>query len=271
MNKDHKAYQFLQHFSKYAVKTNKKYVYYTAIFGGYDELKKPAFYKSDQHDFVCFTDNKELIRKNNGWRVVLVEKIYRDPRRTARIFKVLNHYFIQGCEYSIWTDGKNELIEDFSPFIQKWESVEFKAFPHYSRNCAYEEAKACIEEKKDLPEYLEPQMEKYRAAQFPKHQGLMNSSVVIRNHQSKKVSRAMEAWWEEIDAHSVRDQVSLPYVLWKNGIETPEISEKPQNFIINHGHNRYIFYDQYGKPFVNKKNWTFISKVLRKVKNLTLK
>jgi hypothetical protein len=271
VSRDHKAYQFLEHFSKYSVKTNKKYVYYTAIFGDYDGLKKPDFYKSERHDFICFTDNKNLIKKNNGWRVILVDVYYRDPRRTAKIFKILNHYFIQGCEYSIWTDGKNELIKDFSPFIEKWKGVEFKAFPHPSRVCAYKEARVCVKEKKDLPEYLEPQMEKYRLSRFPENQGLLNGSLLIRNHQSKKVSLAMEAWWEEIDAHSVRDQLSLPYVLWKYEIETPEISEKSQDFIINYGHKKHLFYDQHGKPFSNKKNWTFIPMVLKKLKKLILK
>ena len=269
MNKGYKGYQFLERFSKYTINTNKKYVYYTAIFGGYDGLKKPAFSKNKQYDFICFTDNKKLVKKNKGWRVVFVEENHRDPRRTARLFKVLNHYFIKGCQYSIWTDGKNELIQDFVPFIEKWEYFEFKTFSHFTRNCSYEEARVCIEEKKDLAEYLEPQIEKYRTAKFPEHHGLMNTSVLIRNHQSKKVSQVMQAWWDEIDAHSVRDQVSLGYVLWKNGITTPEIPEKSQDFIINHGHNRFIFYDQYGKPFMNKKNWAFISRILRKVKNLT--
>ena len=33
----------------------------------------------------------------------------------------------------------------------------------------------------------------------------------------------MEDWWKEIEKYSNRDQVSLPYVLWKNGYQIGDV------------------------------------------------
>jgi hypothetical protein len=39
----------------------------------------------------------------------------------------------------------------------------------------------------------------------------------------------MERWWSEIERHSRRDQLSLPFVLWEMGIPTAEIGQVCNN------------------------------------------
>ena len=33
----------------------------------------------------------------------------------------------------------------------------------------------------------------------------------------------MDEWWEQIEMYSRRDQLSLPYVIWKNGFEYQDV------------------------------------------------
>lgn len=259
-------------FKKYTYQTSARYVYYTAIFGNYDDLKKPCFNESADHRFICFTDNKTLLHRNTGWEIILVDECHRDPRRTAKVFKILPHRFLSGCHYSIWTDGKNELLRNITPIIANWGNFHFRAFPHPSRICAYEEADVCKLERKDLPELLERQTSLYKKNGLVKNFGLVNGSFIVRNHRSLKIEQFMEDWWYEIESHSVRDQVSLPYILWKNKITNFKINENPQKYIYNHGHEKEVFFDHEGNTF-NVKNRFLkekcFTKLLRKIRYLS--
>lgn len=63
---------------------------YTAIFGGYDELK-PQPEQTIQCDFVCFTDNPAT-GPVAPWRVVQLEPMADNaPRLRAKLPKVLPH------------------------------------------------------------------------------------------------------------------------------------------------------------------------------------
>lgn len=258
-------------FNNYIYQTSARYVYYTAIFGDYDSLKKPCFKAPADHRFICFTDNKTLLHRNTGWEIFLIDDYHRDPRRTAKIFKILPHLFISGCDYSIWTDGKNELIKNITPIIPNWGNFHFRAFPHPSRKCAYEEANVCKLEKKDLSEILDRQTDLYKKTGFAENFGLLNGSFIVRDHRSLMIKKLMEDWWYEIESHSVRDQVSLPYVLWKNKIIDYKINEKPQKYIYNHGHEKEVYFNQEGKIF-NFKNRVLekglLSIVIKRIKYL---
>jgi hypothetical protein len=234
-------------FGKYAVEVGVDTVYYTAIFGGYDVLKKPKLRDCNQYRFICFTDDDSLGQLNNGWEIVYVKERYKDPRRTAKIFKILSHRFLLGCRLSVWCDGKNELISDVVPYLSDYDDWEIKAFSHPDRDCVYAEARVCIEEEKDKAEVLSVQLERYRIDGLPERNGLLNGSLLARKHASKKVAFAMEKWWEEVDLNSVRDQISLAYVLWKHKIPYSTIRGRSSRLILNHGHRKLTFYDSDGR------------------------
>jgi hypothetical protein len=61
------------------------------------------------------------------------------------------------------------------------------------------------------------QYERYRAQGFPDNSGIIpEGGVIARRHHHPRVRAAMEQWWSELLKHSARDQISLPYIIWRN-------------------------------------------------------
>lgn len=94
--------------------------------------------------------------------------------------------------------------------------IALHAHPH--RNCIYDEASTCIKLGKDSPEVIRQQMERYRADGYPEKNGLVSGGIVYRRH-TPTIAKLNTYWWQEIKAHSRRDQLSFNYVSWKYGIE----------------------------------------------------
>ena len=66
---------------------------------------------------------------------------------------------------------------------------------------------------------VESHIKKYKKDGFPKNFGAFECNVLIRKHNEKDCAMLMDKWWDEFCATpSKRDQLSLPYVLWKNGL-----------------------------------------------------
>ena len=59
---------------------------------------------------------------------------------------------------------------------------------------------------------------------MPHNYGLLQCNVIVREHHNEMCKKIMEEWWEEFLKHPQRDQISLPYVLYKNKIPTNKIS-----------------------------------------------
>jgi hypothetical protein len=190
-----------------------KIVTYTAIIGDYDRLYEPYFNTPDV-EMVCFTDNKKLMSDN--WRIVLVERMFDDPARCARYFKILSHRLFPDATITIWVDGNLELLKalDLGMVNMLLTKSYIAAYPHDSRTCAYEEAKFCIERKLDDVEVIEGQMAGYRENGFPEKFGLAHTSFLVRRNVPA-ITVLNEAWWREIERGSKRDQLSFDYCRWE--------------------------------------------------------
>ncbi|HEX2180237.1 MAG TPA: glycosyltransferase domain-containing protein [Actinomycetota bacterium] len=188
-------------------------VIYTAIFGGYDDLRtQPA---CPGVDFVCFTDDSGL--KSEQWRVQVAEPRFEDPRMAAKWFKLFPHQALPGYRRSIWIDGGIQIstetfAEEVLSFLPR---AGIAMFPHPSRTTIKQEADELIRLGRFPDQPFLPQVDHYYSRGFPDNAGLFAATVMARNHRSRKVRRLGGLWMEEILEWSVRDQLSLPYVLWK--------------------------------------------------------
>ncbi|NBO18370.1 MAG: DUF616 domain-containing protein [Proteobacteria bacterium] len=191
-------------------------VIYTAIVGGKDKLRDPGHVMSGV-DYVCFTDTPGITSRVFSIRPLpWVEK---DARLTARRLKLMPHLLFPEYGESMWLDGSKQLRRDVSTlWRQALEGAHMAAFAHPYRHCAYEEAEDCLRNGRDSAEALRHQMERYRQQGLPADRELFETSVLWRRHHSPKVISAMELWWQELVTHSQRDQVSLPYVLWRTNL-----------------------------------------------------
>ena len=90
-------------------------------------------------------------------------------------------------------------------------------FKHTNRTCAYQEAAEIIKLKVDKLELVQNQINYYKSEGFPENYGLFELPVSIRKN-TDRIKTLNLMWWEQICKYSSRDQVSMPFVLWKTNI-----------------------------------------------------
>jgi len=206
-------------------------VIYTAIFGAYDKLKQPPV-QDISCEFICFTDNKRLLKNPGIWRVIYVKSNSMHPRMQAKYFKIMNHMvFPEGnissqygyvnanfYDYTIWIDGSISIKSPtFARDICSFLTNNWAIFKHPDRNCIFDEVNASIPLKKYEGQPLVEQASFYRAEGHPAHYGLWSCGVIVRlGHPSRELIRFCEAWWNENIRWSYQDQISFPYLLRKH-------------------------------------------------------
>ncbi|MBQ3274850.1 hypothetical protein IJH46_00265, partial [Candidatus Saccharibacteria bacterium] len=125
----------------------RKICVYTCITGEYDklnEIKKPE----KGVDYVCFTNNVKL--KSKTWKVIQIHELELSNRLLARKIKILGHPTInKKYEVFVWTDADVIWERAFEDFVEFLGEKDFAVFMHHSRIQIYEEAVACLENRKD--------------------------------------------------------------------------------------------------------------------------
>jgi len=193
----------------------KRLAIYTAIYGNTDVLIEPETVPQNC-DFYCFTDRKDITSKI--WKVIYKKAKYpNDPNRSAKYFKMFPHEFFKDYEYSLWMDArtyvKNKDI--FKITKQLLKENNWAIFKHPERYSVFEEARVCIDWKKDDPDIITKQIKQYKKQGFKKRDGLMMATFLFRKHHKKEVVEFEKRWWNEVLNNSRRDQLSFPYCAWK--------------------------------------------------------
>ena len=196
-----------------------KVVVYTSIFGKYDGLLEP-FFVSENIDYFVITDSE--IPKESIWKKMDIDLMnqneHMSPVQKNRFCKMLPHRFFRQYDYSIYIDGNIRVVTDLMPLIcdlgQKTIGIH-----DYQTNCIYEMKNSIIIGKRAHRKDVIKQINKYKKEGFPKEFGAFECNVIVRKHNDELCAELMEKWWEEFESTtSKRDQLSLPYVLWKNGL-----------------------------------------------------
>ena len=201
-----------------------KIVVYSAIFGGKDricETQIPGF------NYVLFTDSDI---RSNIWSVIRVVPEH-DPFRASRFFKLMPHRHLPDYDFSIWIDGNMQLLRNPVGLVNKflvdpghfhaqsaYDVVNFAPKGSIHENL-YHEANLCMRLHKDEPSVICSQVEAYRKEGFPETPALWMGGVIVRQHNHPCSIKLGEAWFAEIVKRSRRDQIALPYVLWKLGLD----------------------------------------------------
>ena len=137
-----------------------------------------------------------------------------DNTRSARWYKT---HPPEGYDYTIWVDSCLKIKSPhFAQLCVDAAADKWATFSHVERDCFYEEAKICRYMKKCLDQPVWEQAEHYLSEGMPKKYGLWATGVLARSNWGADLNNA---WWTEINKWSTRDQISLPYVLWKSGKE----------------------------------------------------
>lgn len=199
-----------------------KRVIYTCIVGGYDVLRQPKVVDGD-FDYICFSDDTS--RERDGvWQIRQIPYSSEDRTRLSRYVKLLPHKVLQEYDESLWIDA-NITITGAGVYdavrLASGRGSLIAQVPHLERDCVYDEIVACY---KDLRiGYGEARRVRQHLMDegFPRHFGLMENNLIFRRHNDPAVICLSESWWEEYNAFSRRDQLSLMPVCRKTGV-TPD-------------------------------------------------
>lgn len=201
--------------SNVITKKNKKVVY-TCIVNDYDLLRDPLVV-NPEWDYVCFSDKKI---PSNVWAVKEIPNdcLNEDSKKIQRKIKLLPHKYLSEYEESIWIDGNLEMLVDPEHLITESEYDVYKAFSvlaHPERQCLYDELDSCESLGKDSKESIDTIRKLLFSNRYPKKHGLVQTSIIIRNHKNDSVIALCDFWWEFVKKHSHRDQTLFNYVVWK--------------------------------------------------------
>lgn len=164
---------------------------------------------SERHRAVRQAWQVRTMTRKDGWSF----------RKMARWCKIMAHEHLPNADVTIWVDGNVRLMMPPTQAIRRWlGDADLAIFNHYDRRCLYQEALFCRKKGKGRAKRLAAQMQAYRRAGMPQNWGLAETKCVIRRN-TPAMRQFNKLWWSEIDHHSVRDQVSLPFVCWKLGIK----------------------------------------------------
>lgn len=207
--------------------SNMKVAVYSCITGGYDNIIAPLIYPSNI-DYILFTDdlNKDL----KGWQVrQLPESACRYESNTLRNRYCKMHPEIVGIDYdfAIYVDGNICVYSDLTSMINVVNYETGLAFHrHNVRDCIYDEYEVLKITKRGNLHNLHKQIERYKNERFPTRYGLLEASVIVSSLKNNVTKLILNTWWNEfLKSESLRDQISLPYIIWKCGFTIDQIGD----------------------------------------------
>ena len=233
--KIHNTVHEVSTYQSYQRLKKKKIVIYTCIMGGYDDLKEPLL-SFDNVDYICFTDDAAKLRQaaNTKWIIkqipVQVAEAY-DKTLSNRYIKMHPKELFPDADYTLYVDGNIGLQSFIGPYLMQTKTkTGIAIFSHSQRQCAYVEAKVCISRRKGSKEAIEHQMQDYQKAGFPKNYGLYECTIIATDLKNPFSTELLEKWWQEfLCCKSYRDQLSLPFVIWKFGLKYTDIGILGEN------------------------------------------
>lgn len=194
---------------------------YTNVAGSYESRLYAPRRQREGMRFICFSDHPKL--SPNGWEIrkpAHPPEIQR-PDLVNRYHKFFAHDLFPEAEYSVYVDANLQITGDLGSLVRQLRSsgALLGAARHPERDSYGDEIEVCLRNRKfkgdDALRAL-AQKAHYDAAGLPRR--LLAAGLLVRQHGSSQLARAMELWWDQVRTYTARDQISLPYVLWKTGL-----------------------------------------------------
>lgn len=192
---------------------------YTCILNGFDNLHAPAdeaMIRSNAR-YICFT-NQPHVEPLPPWEFRPAYSALSSPSRNSRVPKILPHLLLPESDFTIWHDGCFALRRRPEEIVEKeLNGSDIAVHKHPARDCLYDEAQLCIDEKIGDPLELAAQVEQYRRNGHPEHSGLWACGMIVRRESPDMVA-FNELWWKLFQQGSARDQISFAAAVWASGI-----------------------------------------------------
>lgn len=234
-----------------------KIAVYTVITGGYDDPNLPV-YIDDSIDYYLFTDSDNASSKNwpANFRVLTVPEtlnglssVKKNRYMKMHPDEVLSEEVTgRKYDYTIYIDGSLRITCDIKPLVYSLiaSGKSIAIHNHFMRDCLYDEGQLLWIFDKLKYKPMKEQLDFYRNEGMPRHFGLPENTVLIRKTNDSRLQDIMHQWWLQVEKFTHRDQLSLPYVLWKNGLDMSYIFSLGNNvwknpYFIYHWHKSYFW------------------------------
>ncbi|KAH7853148.1 hypothetical protein Vadar_033964 [Vaccinium darrowii] len=224
---------------------NCRFVVASGIFDGYDTPHQPSDISPRSEKLFCFLMvvdevSIDFIKKNvtvredkDGglwvgiWRLILLKNPpYDEPRRNGKVPKILTHRLFPQAQYSIWIDGKMELMVDPLLILERylWRGKHtFAIAQHKHHRSIYEEADANKRRKRYARPLIDLHMKIYHYEGMepwsPKKDTISDvpeGAIIIREHTALNDLFSC-LWFNEVNLFTPRDQLSFGYVVYRLG------------------------------------------------------
>ncbi|KAA3478523.1 F3H9.11 protein isoform 1 [Gossypium australe] len=254
----------------------------SAIFGAFDAIQQPKNISEYSKRTICFymfaDEETEADLKANGgldetrkigvWRIVVVRNLpYTDGRRNGKIPKLLTHRLFPNARFSLWIDGKLELVVDPYQILERflWRTnATFVISRHYKRFDVFDEAEAnkaagkydnaSIDFQVDF--YKKEGLTPYSEAKLPITSDVPEGCVILREHVP--ISNLFSClWFNEVDRFTSRDQISFSTVRDKIAAKTGWMVNmfldcERRNFVVQQYHKEVLaLLAQMAPPVIN--------------------
>lgn len=229
-----------------------KKVIYTANIGGFDDIVDQT--KFPGWELVMFTDQiPEIESKLNSWTFRKADLSKgKTESLVNRWYKMHPHVIFPDHDLSIYIDSNIQIhrIDFIERSIDQFMSrgINIAVTDHLMRDCVYKEAKAIINTLKDSPKSVDQTMKILKNDGYPIDNDLFENNVLFRVHNDPEIISLMESWWDFINTHSPRDQLSLCYLLWKLNIRAEKLLGEGYS---TRNHPDLSFYEEHKKEKLN--------------------
>lgn len=218
------------------IKSKPKIAVYTCITGNYDKMILEPFIQVDNIDFYLFTDNFE--QKSEYWSIKSIPKKVNEKYDNIlknRYLKMHPYELFENYDYSIYIDGNVQVMSDLTDLVFSInKKVGIAMHKHQFRDCICDEIEVCKIKKKGNYNEMKKQVGKYIKEGFPKKFGMLEATIIIADLKSKVAKKLLNDWWIEfISTKSLRDQISLQYIVWKNNFKINDIGVLGNNLYRN--------------------------------------
>jgi hypothetical protein len=219
--------------------TNEKIAIYKVIFGDYDAIKEPQVLP-ENCDFFVITDL--IIPNGSMWKKIDISNLNNitlSNNELNRYFKLHPHLFFSSYKYSLYLDCNIELLSDPREYLASIPKSGISVHNHFRRQCVFDEIDVCINLKKDSFENLIRHRKHLISNNMPLNYGMAELPIILREHNNLQCIKIMNEWWYEFLNYSKRDQISFPYVLYKNHIKVKEVTTLGEDIYSNYSFRKY--------------------------------
>lgn len=239
-------------------------VIYTCITNGYNDVPDSFFIDENsvedesELENIIFLEAGACVDDYFDPRIVVFRSSGADPRYIAKVFKIFPQVFMPNLESSVWMDGNVRLSKSIDGLLKDFLASKrgFGVFKHNKRKSVLEELSECVRFSKDAEDVMKSQVNKYRAKYNLDVLGLYQGRFLLRNHHRKEIiSKISDEWWAEVSRYSVRDQLSLPVIVFENCLDVKVYESQDLSDVAEvYKHKRYLNYNR-NIGFIGRIRW----------------